>query len=319
MNHITCVCLNPCLDKTVELETLRVGGLNRIRASRVDAAGKGLNVARNLAALGFAATCLGFAGEENAPLLEIAAESSGVLSHWVRVPGAVRTNLKALDLRAGVITEINEPGPPVPEALLETLERNLAEQCGRSDWVVFTGSLPVGMPAGTYARLTRLARRAAPRCKVALDAEGAAFAEAVQEKPDLVKPNRYELELFLGKPCGDPDTLKAGVRRLARLLQGRSGDGALVCVSMGADGALLADGDELFHAPAPDVPVRSTAGAGDAMLAGLIAGCLKGLSAREAFRLAVAMAGAKVQTSGTQPVQRVQADALLPLVNVASV
>lgn len=291
---ITAVCLNPCIDKTVTIPQLVVGGMNRIQSSRIDYVGKGVNVAMNMRALGIDVACVGCIGHSGGDETIARLKDAGAEAEFIRVDGAERVNMKVIDSSAGRITEINEAGPDVGPGVYERVETMAATYARRSGWVVLTGSLPRGLGKETYARLIRAVRREAPDCRVALDAEGEAFALAVDERPDLIKPNQYELELYSGATCDTAERAASVGEALVR--RGIP----YVIISMGADGAIWLEGQERLFSPALDVAVRSTAGAGDAMLSGWLYAYLNGMDSRKAFRMAVAAAGAKVATEGTQ-------------------
>jgi len=158
------------------------------------------------------------------------------------------------------VTEFNEAGAPVAPGDLERLAEKVAGRAGKGGWLVLTGSLPPGCPKDFYLRLIR----AAPGLNVALDAEGEALSRAIPGCPFLVKPNRRELEALAGRALG---TLSE-VRLAAMALIDRGVEMAVV--SLGAEGALMAARGGCLYAPAARVEVRSTVGAGDAMVAGLV-------------------------------------------------
>ena len=111
---ICSVCLNPCIDRTVEIDAFAYGGLNRIRASRSDGCGKGVNVALVAREMGMEASVIGFLFEENGRCIAERLESAGAGEDCIWLPGAVRTNLKVFDRSTARITEINEPGGADP-------------------------------------------------------------------------------------------------------------------------------------------------------------------------------------------------------------
>jgi fructose-1-phosphate kinase PfkB-like protein len=118
-----------------------------------------------------------------------------------------------------------------------------------------------------------------------LDAEGARLAEGLKAAPAIAKPNRYELELFCGRKLESLDEI---LREAVKLIEGGV---ELAAVSMGADGACLTDGSEAFYAPALKVEVRSTLGAGDSMLAGMLLGLEHHCKPEDVFRYGVAARG----------------------------
>ena len=163
---ICSVCLNPCIDRTVEIDAFAYGGLNRIRASRSDGCGKGVNVALVAREMGMEASVIGFLFEENGRCIAERLESAGAGEDCIWLPGAVRTNLKVFDRSTARITEINEPGEQIPEEALERMVQKVREYAEICDTMVFTGSLPPGVPADFYRTLIEAT---AGRCRCVLD------------------------------------------------------------------------------------------------------------------------------------------------------
>ena len=207
---ITVVCLSPSLDETIVLPSLVLGGTNRVREKRVCAGGKGVNVALTLARMGEGVRLAVFRHEQGARPLFDALAASQVFCLPVDVPGTLRTNIKLFDASSDTVTEVNASAEPVPSEAVMQMEDAVAAACAESRWLVLTGSLPKGYPADAYARMIRRVREAAPGCRVALDAEGEPLRLGVMEKPDLMKPNRRELELLVDRKL---DTAEAEIGR----------------------------------------------------------------------------------------------------------
>lgn len=290
---ITALCLNPCIDRTVEIPRFTYGGMNRVASVRDDASGKGVNVAVACRQIGLNASCIGLLGREKGDRIVGRLLDSGCGQAFVPVDGAVRTNLKVLDRETGVITEINEPGPAVSAGQAEELAELAVEWARKSDWLVLTGSMPPGCPDGLYGRIIGRVRDKT-RCRCLLDTEGEKFRMGLAARPDMVKPNRYELEMLHGHAL--PSV--ADVHEAAQALV-REGVG-VVAVSLGGDGAYVTDGAQSYFSPALSVPVRSATGAGDSMVAGYLKAFWEGLSLRDAFVSGVAAASASVMTEGTR-------------------
>lgn len=285
---ITCVSLNPSIDRTLSVETFVPAGLNRVCAQTDVAAGKGVNVALAAAALGEAVACIGFMYREGGALYARRLSAAGVEQDFVWCEGAVRVNMKVLDRARGEITELNASGTPVSDAQLEEMRALSRRHARRSDYLVLSGSLPPACPVDFYRTLAEDA--AAEDCRVILDADGERLRAGLAARPFLIKPNRYELELFTGRKLnGLKDVLaaaKACVDAGARV----------VAVSMGGEGALVTDGREALHAAGLKVEVKSTVAAGDSMIAGLAAGFARGETLERAFRRGVAAATARCMT-----------------------
>ncbi len=259
---IVTLTANPSVDRTIEVGALRPGTVIRARASRVDAGGKGVNVARALAAHGCKAKAVLPSGGAEGAQLEALLASAGLDLLTVRIAGSIRANVTVVEAD-GTTTKLNEPGPQLSAAELDALAAALSEAAAAAEWVVLSGSLSPGAPAGWYAEVIRQLRGSGPR--IAIDSSGPPLAAAIAAGPDLVKPNREELAELAGRPI---DTI-ADVTAAARVLIG-SGVCA-VLTSLGPAGAVLASRDGAWHATAAAIEPRSTVGAGDALLAGYLA------------------------------------------------
>jgi len=283
------VTANPAVDQTVWVPGFRAGEVNRAEREERSPGGKGINVAAFLAAYGIPTLATGFLGRANAGLFEVFLDEAGIRRRFVPVAGETRTGIKIVDGSGGT-TDINFPGFALGAEELRALEVAVAETAGPGRWVILAGSLPPGAPADTYRRLAELA--AAAGARVALDTSGTALAEALRAAPALVKPNRAELEELTGRSLEGREALAAAARELA----GRGIE--TVVVSLGEDGALFVRGDEAVFATPPPVEVVSTVGAGDAMVAGAVAGSLRGLSLEETARLATAFSAVTIARVG---------------------
>ena len=249
---ITGVCLNPSFDKTVEVDALALGEVNRIRSVRVDMGGKGVNVAVVARRLGLDALCIGCMGEQGAQHFTRLMDEEGLPHRFLTVPGAVRTNLKVVSRDGKGVTELNEPGAPLSGKAMEDFFALAKEEAARSEYVVLTGSLPPGCPDNTYGELIRA--MGGTRC--ILDAGGPVLRLGAEAGPFLLKPNLAELEQALGAQLR---TLRA--IRDAALIFLRKGASHVV-VSMGAMGAMYVSEARTLYAPALRVEARSTVGAG---------------------------------------------------------
>ena len=287
---ITTVCMNPALDRTVTVSSLQKGQVNRIRNSRTDVGGKGVNVAVVARRLQLDAQVIGVAGEDGVERICAAMDAEGVRHAFLPVEGAVRVNTKVVSLDGSGVTELNESGPVMTADVLAEFFAVAREKGQGSDAVVITGSLPPGCPAGTYRELIRAL--AGTRC--ILDVGGAELVLGVEAKPFLVKPNHHELAAALRTEMKTMEDIRRGAQSLI------DAGAENVVVSMGRDGAMYVGAEGAFYAPEIPVEVHSTVGAGDALVGGLLYGLTKYGTMRDAFRCGVAAGTASVMTEGTQ-------------------
>lgn len=300
------VTLNPALDKTVEIPGMALDTVNRITEMRTDPGGKGINVSKVIAKLGGESCAAGILGGGSGKMLEKLLEGEPFATRFRFVEGQTRTNLKIIDREGHTNTDINEPGLTVTDADLDALLHELSAEIRPGDIVVLAGSLPKGAPQDTYRTWTAACKKAGAR--VFLDADGALLAEGLKAAPYLIKPNDDELSRLAGKKLETLEELTAEGRRLLERGIER------VVISLGGRGALYLRKSSTIYAEGLKVPVGSTVGAGDSVVAALAYAEAQGLSEEEAVRLSTAAGAANVMCSGTQAAEREAVEALLPKV-----
>lgn len=300
------VTLNPALDKTVEIPGMALDTVNRITEMRTDPGGKGINVSKVIAKLGGESCAVGILGGGSGKMLEKLLENENFTTQFRFVEGQTRTNIKIIDREGHTNTDINEPGLTVTAAELDALLRELLAELRPGDIVVLAGSLPKGAPQDTYRSWTAACKKAGAR--VFLDADGALLAEGIKAAPHLIKPNDGELSRLAGKKLETLEELTAEGRKLLERGIER------VVISLGGRGALYLRKGSTIYAEGLRVPVGSTVGAGDSVVAALAYAEAQGLSEEEAVRLSTAAGAANVMCSGTQAAEREAVEALLPKV-----
>ena len=308
---ITTISLNPSIDRTVNVEKFVPGGLNRVVSAHSVAAGKGINVALTASALGVASECIGFMYREGSKLFEKRLMVGGVEYNFVWCDGSVRTNVKVFDQSTGTITEINESGARVSEDDLKRMTDLVALHAENTDYLVLAGSLPPGCPADYYRTLIQTVEGLGCRC--VLDADGDRMRYGLEARPFMIKPNRYELELMTGEKLNSLKEIRDAAQKY--LDMGVS----VVAVSPGSEGALITDGDETLYAPKLALDVKSTVGAGDAMVAGLTCGFIGDNELEDAFRMGVACASARCATESYRVIDKTEYKRLLDQVKIERV
>lgn len=286
------VTLNPAIDKTAVIENFGAGRVNRVASIREDAGGKGINVSKCLKKLGAETVAAMILAGDTGRRLErmLCALEIPVLPIWTE--GENRTNLKIIDPVKKENTDINEPGPVVSATLLESFRNILAEQIRPGDVLILSGSLPAGVDRGLYGQWTEHFR--GKGVFVYLDADGEPMRKGLAAVPYMIKPNNDELAALLGKAhLTKEEMLSEGKRLLESGIQE-------IVISLGGDGALFVSADGCFLADGLSVPVKSTVGAGDSVVAAMAYGQAQKLSREEKIKLAVAIGAASVMQSGTQ-------------------
>ncbi|WP_328547762.1 1-phosphofructokinase family hexose kinase [Streptomyces platensis] len=300
---ILTVTLNAALDITYRVPRLHPHTTNRITEVSERPGGKGLNVARVLAALGHCTVATGFAGGGTGEALRALLAETEVTDALVPVGGATRRTVAVVDTATGDTTQLNEPGPVVSPAEWDTFLGTYRELLGEARAVALCGSLPPGVPVDVYARLTRAARSAG--VPVLLDTSGEPLRRGLAARPDLAKPNADELAAL----TGSTEPLRAA--RDAR----RRGAHA-VAASLGPDGMLAVTADGTWQAAPPHRIVGNPTGAGDSAVAGLLSGLVEDLPWPDRLTRAVALSAATVRAPAAGEFDAATYEELLPRVAV---
>ncbi|MFE2272618.1 1-phosphofructokinase [Streptomyces lavendulae] len=284
---ILTVTPNPSLDRTYEVPALVRGEVHRAARERVDPGGKGVNVARAVAAAGVRTTAvLPLGGAPGALLAELLG-AQGVDVTAVSIAGTTRSNIAVAE-PDGTLTKINSEGPELTAAESTLLLDTVRTCSAGAAWIACCGSLPRGLEPRWYAEAVAAAHRAGAR--IAVDTSGAALLASLEARPEVVKPNAAELAEAVGRPLA---TLGDAVKAAEELVG--LGAGA-VLASLGRRGQLLVSRDGAFHGTAPVTAVRSDVGAGDASLAGFL---IAGGTGPAALASALAHGAAAVQLPGS--------------------
>lgn len=288
---VSVLSLNPALDITYEIGQLLQDQKAHALATRFDPGGNGINVGRALERLQIKAQVFCIVAGEIGLLLKHLLERQLSEVHYEMVKGETRINGTLLERQPGIQYEVSGLGPTVPEAQLAKYLDNFVSRTGQG-MAVLTGSTQPGISTKLYAKLVERIR--AQGGLPVVDSHDEVLRHAIAARPFLIKPNRFELETLLG--YGLP-TLEA-IATEARKIQQQGVD--YICISLGGDGALLTGPENSWHARGPAVTVNSTVGAGDSMVAGLVAGFSREESAPTALRQAIACSASTVSKPGTE-------------------
>ncbi|MEU3781452.1 1-phosphofructokinase family hexose kinase [Streptomyces sp900129855] len=301
---ILTVTLNTALDVTYRVPALRPHTSHRVTDVRERPGGKGLNVARVLAALGHEVTVTGFVGGATGRVVqERLTGTAGVSDALLPVTGATRRTIAVVDARTGDTTQLNEPGPVITPAEWSAFQEAYEGLLAGADAVALCGSLPPGVPVGAYAVLVRTARAAG--VPVLLDTSGEALRRGVAARPDIIKPNADEL----AELTGSHEPLRA--TQDARRRGARS-----VVASLGADGLTAATPEGRWRATPPARVSGNPTGAGDSASAGLLSGLVERLPWPDRLARAVALSAATVLSPTAGEFERQAYEQLLNRITV---
>ena len=283
---ILSVCMSPCTDVTIELDSLNVGKTSVIKSKKLSFTGKALNVAIGVSRLGGDAYATGLMYNENGYMFENELDKEGVKFSFVWNKGRVRENYKFIDSRS-MLTEVNDVGEAVGEDKLQDVLSVVRNLSARSNVTVLSGGLPRNVGPEYYGELVKSVD---PRSLKIVDAVGQRMFSALNEGVDLVKPNMEELENTLGRRITSKEDMLEGCYDLL--------DRGAKCVllSLGKQGAIITNGTDSYHCKSINVAVNSTVGAGEGMVAAAALQMEQGAPLEEILRAGVAAGTATVMT-----------------------
>jgi 1-phosphofructokinase family hexose kinase len=318
---IITVTLNAAIDRTLAVPNFRLGRRHRAVEQTTMAGGKGVNVARALKTLGQPVIATGVAGGPTGTRIIEQLTSEAILNDFVRIREESRTSTAVVDPTSGEQTEINERGPSVSEQELDLFYDKLLYLAKGAGVVVFSGSLPRGVPDDLYARLVSDVKKLG--AVTVLDSEGEALRLATRAEPTVVTPNEIEAEELVGHEFSDDDDRVTAMREMAEI----GAREAIMTLQSGCLGLVGADGERTLYRVRiePDVvdPV-STVGSGDAFLAGYVAARYARNPPDECLRYAVACGAESVRHMGAgvidpPEVERLEAEVAVEAVSAPAV
>ncbi|MDT0122021.1 1-phosphofructokinase [Paenibacillus sp. RRE4] len=274
------ITLNPSIDYIVEVNDLKLGGLNRMNRDLKLPGGKGINVSRILNQLGAANTAIGFLGGFTGRFINDKLQEDAIQTDFVTIADDTRINIK---LKHGDETEINGLGPAIRTEEAEQLLNKLSS-LQKGDIVVLSGSVPPSLGTDFYDRLIHVCKQT--EAEFVIDTTGPALMQALVHQPLLVKPNHHELAELFGVTIETREELVSYGRKLLEA-------GAKhVLISMAGEGALFITETNVYHATVPKGTVKNSVGAGDSMIGGFVGTYVLQGDLLEAFRTGVASGSA---------------------------
>jgi 6-phosphofructokinase 2 len=289
---IVTLTVNPALDKSSRVDNIRPDSKLRCDPPNYQPGGGGINVSRAIHKLGGSSTCVYLAGGPNSEVMRSLLEEEGVEQHIIEIEGWTRENFVVVDKSNNQQFRFGMPGAQVNEQEWQHALEEMKVRCRQADYVVGSGSLPPGVPQDFWGRLVKVGRDNSARCII--DTSGEALQMAAEEGVYLLKPNLGELSLLTHQKSVTAMEQEELARKLIE-----SGKTEVVVVSMGPRGAMLAAKDRVEYILAPTVHKRSTVGAGDSMVAGMVLRLTQGHDLKDVVCYGVASGTAATLNEGT--------------------
>ncbi|MBA2499819.1 MAG: 1-phosphofructokinase family hexose kinase [Chitinophagaceae bacterium] len=288
---ILTITLNPTIDKSTAVEKIIPDSKLRCAAVKNEAGGGGINVSKALQKLNTDNIALFPAGGNIGRLLQQLLQQDHVSIHVIEVDKETRENLIVLETSTNKQYRFNMPGEEADQRVLDDVLAYISNN--KFEFIVGSGSILPGLPGDAYAQIAKAAKLSG--AKFILDTSGDALETAVKEGVYMLKPNIGELAKLSKITWLENDKVEEAALKLidAGLVE-------LVAVSMGKDGAILVSKNEAYRVPVPEAERRSTVGAGDSMVAGMVHMLAKHKPLQEVICFGVACGTAATLNEGTQ-------------------
>ena len=302
MRKITTLTMNPAVDKSTSTEHVIPEHKLYCRPARYEPGGGGVNVSRAIRKLDGGSLLIYPSGGMSGQMLYSLLEQEGVEQRSLPIKEMTRENLIVLEESTGQQYRFGMPGPHLTE---EEWQRCLSELTTgpAPDYLVASGSLPLGVPSDFYARVACAGKGIG--AKVIVDASGESLKLALEEGVYLIKPNMREFSGLAGQDTmEEPEIVEAAKNIIAK------GQCEVIVISLGSAGALLISKDIMERMVPPTVPISSKVGAGDSMVAGIVLGLSTGKPLRQAVLYGLAAGSAAVMTPGTELCRKEDTDRL---------
>jgi 6-phosphofructokinase 2 len=295
--------LNPSLDVTTSVDEVRHRDKLRCTSPKTDPGGGGINVARVITRLGGATKAIVTAGGPNGRTLEELLAEEGIAAEAVHISGLTRQSLTVFERSTHEQYRFVMPGPDLDAKAWQQCLDQVAGALAEVDYLVASGSLPLGVPTDAYARIARIARERGVR--MILDTSGEALAAAMEEPVYLIKPNVRELRALVGDKSLDENGLVSFAKELVS-----AGKCEIVALTLGERGAVLVARDQVVSIAPPPIEVQSAVGAGDSFVGALTLALVQGNDLGQTLRYGVAAGTAALLTHGTELCWRKDVDRL---------
>ena len=281
---------NPAIDVIYPILDLSANTTFTDIESSIYPAGKGFNFAKVVQALGEEVSVMAIMPEADQQRFAEYMKQHDIDYHFFTVPGVVRINTTIYEKSSGMVQHYNSKGQIFTTQVQDLVEKEILSLLKEDDFWVLSGSIPYGMDSDAYARI--ISRCHDKNIPVALDTQGTPLQLGIQQHPTIITPNEEELLALYDEPVhGLQHLILKGKQLIDR-------DIPYVFITLGVDGIIALHKEQCLLCKAPDRIVLDTVGCGDAFLAGIVVGQVRGFSFTETCRLAVACGSANAQTKG---------------------
>ena len=285
------ITVNPSLDLEYVVEEIKYNHVIQASGFRIDLGGKGFNVSQALNLIDVENIALGFVGGKIGELLSERITLLKIKQDLIQINHESRINTSILLNDKDNYIKVNSQGPRLSKQEQSKLVNKVQKIARKGDWFVISGSLPLDVHPKYYATLIEMIQTKG--AKSVLDTSGQELISGVQASPDLIKPNRSEMEELTQISLDSPGNWIRAIKCAHQM------GAKVVCLTLGREGAILSNGKMHWKAKPPPIHERNPIAAGDAFLAGLVARLSQKPDYGEALAWGTACGAAAASRDGT--------------------
>jgi len=305
---IATVTLNTSIDRTLFIKDFAWNQTIRASQSAIGMGGKAADASWVLGELGYDNLATGFAAGDTGKLMEKMLRKRGCRTDFVWVGGETRTNIVVIGEEGRGQSTLVSNGLDVGPGHVEQFKKKITAILRKSNCVLIGGSVPHGVDVSIYTSLVKQAMSTG--LPVVFDASGPGLKAGMEARPTIAKPNIDEIaELSGQKVASIEDAYRVGTEL-------KNAYGTMFVITLGKDGALAVLADRAYRIPVLRIDIVSSAGAGDAVLAGLSAALSQRKPIEDGLRLGFAAAAAVCLTPATADCRRSDVENFLPQIEL---
>jgi len=288
---IVTLTVSPALDKSAHFSGLIPEQKIRCQTPLFDAGGGGINVSKAISRLGGISLAIVTAGGSTGEMLKGLLVAESISFEAIETQSWTRENFVAVDDNTNSQFRFVFPAPPVTNFEKDKIIATIQQLSFK--YLVLSGGLSEGLPTDFYREIAEMSKKS--NSKIIIDTSGEPLKKALETGVYMIKPNVGELAKLIGVERLEMEEVNEAAKEIIR-----KGGAEIVVVSLGPQGAVLVTKDSYDYVPAPNVVKKSTVGAGDSMVGGMVWALSQNKSLKEVIRWGVACGSAATMNEGTR-------------------
>lgn len=271
--------MNAAIDLFIEIDKVEFDSVNRSNYDELQPNGKGVNVSLIMKKLGITTTALGYVGGFTGNYIIDELNNQNIHEKFIKVEQSTRVNVFTRVLSKNDEFKLVNKGPRINEKEKADMLK-VIETLSSDDMLIISGSLPKGIEPEYLMEIVKILHK--NKVQFILDTSYEIVMDLLPYRPFLLKPNTDEISIWTNSEFKN----RIEMIRVCKTLIKKGAQRVLL--SLGAEGAMYIDEEDVYLVNAPKGNVVNTACSGDTLLGTFIAQLEKGQTIEEILPFAVA-------------------------------